>query len=224
MSSAHILEGLKKWTSCDVSDGLVKLGLAHGGYLDGLTMYSPQFQSGNTKIVGPAYTVKFVPKSDTNAPKPDGNYIDTIPKDAVVFISQPGPHINAVYGGLMSLRAQKLGAVGVVIDGKLRDLQEHRNLNFPLFAKGVGTTAGGTVCRPSEIDVPVRLSSDAYETWIKPGDYIIADLDGVVCIPGELAEKVLEAIEPIVRADEKCAEGIRDGRSVEDVFRQYRGK
>lgn len=56
--------------------------------------------------------------------------IDQIPKGAVVFISQPTPHVNAVYGGLMSLRAQKLGAAGVIIDGKLRDLQEHRNLQF----------------------------------------------------------------------------------------------
>lgn len=80
------------------------------------------------------------------------------------------------------------------------------------------------MCRPSEIDVPVRLSSDAYETWINPGDYIIADLDGVVCIPGNLAEKVLEIIEPIVRADEKCAEGIREGRSVAEVFKEFRGK
>ncbi|KAF2629846.1 RraA-like protein [Macroventuria anomochaeta] len=222
MASSAITQRLKQWTSCDIADGLVKLSQPHGGFLDGLTMYSPQYQSEGIKIVGPAYTVKFVPKADTNAPKPKGNYIDSIPKDAVVFISQPQPHINAVYGGLMSLRAQHLGAAGVIIDGKVRDLQEHRNLNFPLFAKGVGTTAGGPVCRPSEVDVPVKLNSDAYEAWVNPGDYIIADIDGVVCLPKELAEDVLGVVESIVRADEKCAEGIREGRSVEDVFKEFR--
>lgn len=50
----------------------------------------------------------------------------------MVFISQPAPHINACYGGLMSLRAKYLKAEGVVIDGRLRDLQEHRDLEFPV--------------------------------------------------------------------------------------------
>lgn len=58
--------------------------------------------------------------------------VDQIPEGAVVFISQPAPHINACYGGLMSLRAKFLKAEGVVIDGKLRDLQEHRDLEFPV--------------------------------------------------------------------------------------------
>lgn len=50
----------------------------------------------------------------------------------MVFISQPAPHINACYGGLMSLRAKYLKAEGVVVDGRLRDLQEHRDLEFPV--------------------------------------------------------------------------------------------
>jgi regulator of RNase E activity RraA len=78
------------------------------------------------------------------------------------------------------------------------------------------------VCRPSEVGIPVKLNSNAYEAWINPGDYIIADIDGVVCLPKDLAEDVLGVVESIVRADEKCAEGIREGRSVEDVFREFR--
>lgn len=58
--------------------------------------------------------------------------MDKVPRDAVVFLSQPLPHTNAVFGGLMALRAQQVGAVGTVIDGRLRDLQEHRDLGFPV--------------------------------------------------------------------------------------------
>lgn len=50
--------------SCDVPDALRKLKITHGGFLSGLTMWSPQRQDGNTKIVGPAYTVKYAPLDD----------------------------------------------------------------------------------------------------------------------------------------------------------------
>ncbi|KAL3462655.1 ribonuclease E inhibitor RraA/Dimethylmenaquinone methyltransferase, partial [Aspergillus heterothallicus] len=225
LSSDEIIQRLQQWGACDVADGLSKLKHPNGGFLEGLTMYSPEFQAGDTKIVGQAFTVKFVPKTDDVAPKLEGNYIDMIPRGAVVFISQPPPQVNAVYGGLMTLRAQALGAAGVVIDGRVRDLGEHRALGFPLFAKSVGTTAGGAVCRPSEVNVPVQLHSAIQEdAWIKPGDYIIADLNGVVRIPAEMAEDVLAAIPGISEADAKCAEGIRAGRSVRDVFAEFRGR
>ncbi|OAA59794.1 Ribonuclease E inhibitor RraA/Dimethylmenaquinone methyltransferase [Niveomyces insectorum RCEF 264] len=224
--TASIVERLRKWSSCDVADGLSKLGRVHGGFLEGLVMYAPQFQRGATKVVGPVMTVKFAAKSDKTAPKLQGNYIDQIPSGAVVFLSQPLPHINACYGGMMSLRAQHLGAAGVLIDGRLRDLQEHQDLNFPVFARGVGTTAGGAVCFPSEINVPVRLQSTIQEAdaTVHPGDFIVADRDGVVCVPAGLVEQVLEAIPALAAADEKCAAAIRQGVSVQEAFATYRGK
>ncbi|GFN21290.1 RraA family protein [Aspergillus tubingensis] len=222
--SKVIIERLQKWGACDVADGLSKLKYPNGGFLEGLTMYSPEFQAGETKVVGQAFTVKFVPKSDEAAPKLQGNYIDQIPEGGVVFISQPLPHVNAVYGGLMTLRAQALKAAAVVIDGRVRDLEEHRSLNFPLFARSVGTTAGGEVCRPSEINVPVRLNSENQDAVISPGDYIIADLNGVVRLPQELAEQVLELIPAIAEADAKCAEAIKAGWTVERAFKEFRGR
>ena len=60
--------------------------------------------------------------------------MDAVPKDAVVFVSQPTPHINAVFGGLMALRARQINATGAVVDGNLRDLEEHRHLRFPVWA------------------------------------------------------------------------------------------
>ncbi|KAJ6012641.1 ribonuclease E inhibitor RraA/Dimethylmenaquinone methyltransferase [Penicillium canescens] len=219
-----IIERLQKWGACDVADGLSKLKYPNGGFLEGLTMFSPRFQAAGTKIVGQAFTVMFVPKSDESAPKVQGNYIDQVPTGGVVFISQPLPHVNAVYGGLMTLRAQALKAAGVVIDGRVRDLGEHRALNFPLFAKSVGTSAGGEVCRPSAVNVPVRLNSENQDAWIQPGDYIIADMNGVVRLPQELAEQVLDLIPAIAEADVKCAEGIKAGRTVAEVFREFRGR
>ena len=74
------------------------------------------------------------------------------------------------------------------------------------------------------MNVPVRLDSQNQEAWIEPGDYIIGDLNGVVRLPQELADQVLDAIAGIAEADAKCAEGIKAGRSVQEVFQEFRGR
>lgn len=80
------------------------------------------------------------------------------------------------------------------------------------------------MCFPSEIDSPVSLQPSIQEAQINPGDYIITDLNGVVCLPAELAEKVLEIVPSIAVADEKCAEAIRGGMPVQEAFATFRGK
>ncbi|KAK5171239.1 uncharacterized protein LTR77_004383 [Saxophila tyrrhenica] len=222
MNTKAIVKGLQAYTTCDVADALLKLKVPHGGFLAGLTMWSPTRQEGPTKAIGPAYTVRYVRKSYENEPKPSGHYIDSIPSGAVVFISAPPRMINACYGGLMSTRAKYLGAVGTVIDGRLRDLQEHRDLEYPVFARDVGTTAPQEVVRVSEINAPVRLNSEDQEAVINPGDILIADINGVVCIPQSLAEKTLDLIQSQVEADEKVAADLKTGRSVADAMKEHR--
>lgn len=95
-------------------------------------MWSPDRQSGTSKIFGPAYMVQMVDAKDTIAPKPPMHFADGIKKDSVVFISQPKNMYSACWGGLMSTRAKYLGAQGVIIDGKFRDVNEHRDLSFPV--------------------------------------------------------------------------------------------
>ena len=115
-----------------MGDALVKLKVPYGGYLHGLRMFSPVHQAGERKIFGPAYTVQMVHASDTSAPKPSQHFVDGIPKDSVVFISQPKGLYSACWGGLMSTRAKYLGAQGVVVDGCVRDINEHREMDFPV--------------------------------------------------------------------------------------------
>ena len=67
-----------------------------------------------------------VDAKDESAPKPTTHFVDGVKKDAVVFVSQPRGYYAACWGGLMSTRAQKLGARGVIIDGNFRDTNEHR--------------------------------------------------------------------------------------------------
>jgi len=124
----------------------------------------------------------------------------------------------------MSTRAKYSGAVGTVVDGRIRDLQEHRDLDYPVFAKDVGTTAPHEVVRVSEVNAPIRLQSEDQEATIHPGDIIVGDLNGVVCIPHGLAEKVVELIPSQVEADEKVARDIQQGRTVAEAMKEHRSK
>ena len=95
-------------------------------------MYSPERETGTAKVFGPAYTVHMALESDTLSPTPAVHFVDAIPRDSVIFISQPKGMYNSVWGGLMSTRAQVLSAQGVIIDGYFRDINEHKDLGFPV--------------------------------------------------------------------------------------------
>ncbi|KAI1068250.1 hypothetical protein LB507_004278 [Fusarium sp. FIESC RH6] len=220
--ASSVLTKLRAYTTCDVSDALLKMGISHGGFLPNISMWSPQRQEGDAKLIGPAYTVKFVRNNYTSAPKPKEHYIDTVPKDHVIFISSPHGVFNAVYGGLMSTRAKYSGAAGTVVDGTFRDLQEHRGLDFPVYARNVGTPSPHEVARPSEVNVPVKLQDSALDVTINPGDIIFGDLNGVVCVPKDAVEKILELMPKLVEADENMAKDIAKGMTFAEAKDKHR--
>lgn len=125
----------------------------------------------------------------------------------------------------MSTRAQKLGAKGVIVDGRCRDLNEHRSLGFPVFALGSSTLSANPFTRPSELNVPVTLNGN-YDPpiVINPGDYLIGDLDGVVCVPREDLDKVIELATKGQAVDELCRQDLESGRGIAETFKDRRGK
>ncbi|KAH0362593.1 RraA-like protein, partial [Aureobasidium melanogenum] len=222
--SKKVFDALKGFTSCDVGDALVKLGVRYGGYLHGLKMFSPHQQAGTCKMFGPAYTVQMVDARDTTVARPEKRFADAISKDSVVFISQPKDYYSACWGGLMSTRAKYLGAQGVVIDGNFRDLNEHREMNFPLFARGTSSLGSNTFTKSAALNVPVQFTSPTQQTplTINPGDLILADLDGVVVIPPQHAEKCVEVCEDRFRIDEQTLSALRAGEPMGPTIARLR--
>jgi regulator of RNase E activity RraA len=72
------------------------------------------------------------PSSDAAHPRPESHFADANRRGGVMFISQPKGLPSACWGGLMSTRAMALGAEAVVVDGRVRDVGEHRNMGFPV--------------------------------------------------------------------------------------------
>jgi regulator of RNase E activity RraA len=72
--------------------------------------------------------------ADTTSPKSPVHFADANEKGKILYIQQPKGMKSACFGGLMALRSKYLGAAGVVIDGRFRDIQEIQELGFPVSA------------------------------------------------------------------------------------------
>lgn len=205
-------------------------------------MWSPERQAGSTKLIGPAYTVKYVKKDDP-APKLQSHYvghsqsclfrslpltsvqIDSVPKGAVVFLSCPPGIPNGLWSSLVAARGQARGAVGAIIDGRIRDLGEHRELlsGFPIFGRDTGTAPPHELVKVVAVDVPVKLASVDQDMTINPGDYLVGDLNGVVVLPKEAAAEVVALAKKQVEADAKMMEEIKKGMSLVEASKKFRG-
>ncbi|KAI0930146.1 hypothetical protein AcW1_008905 [Taiwanofungus camphoratus] len=134
----------------------------------------------------------------------------------------------------MTAGAKSRGAVGVVISGRCRDLAEHRSAGFPVFARGHSTLGQTPFTRPSAVNVPLIISPQSIAggtnqdslpaATVEPGDWIVADEDGVVCFPTYLIDKVVELAAMGREIDSRCMEDIVAGKGVQVTFKKHRGK
>ncbi|KAI4858802.1 RraA-like protein [Hypoxylon rubiginosum] len=219
MASAATIQRLRAFASCDIGDALVKLKYPFGGFLDGITMWSPDRRAGQAKMFGPAITVKMVEMSDQSSPSPPRHFADFNEQGKVMYIQQPKGLYSACWGGLMSTRANYLGASGVVIDGRIRDVNEHRELGFPVFARDTSILGSNTFTRASEIDIPLQFKEDL---WVNPGDYLVGDADGVVVVPPSLMESIVKICEERAEIDRKTVEALQRGEEMGPTLKRLR--
>ncbi|KAI8656218.1 hypothetical protein NCS56_01224800 [Fusarium sp. Ph1] len=216
MPPSKALDLLRRFTTCDIGDALVRLKYPYGGFLDGIRIFSPDSQ---TRIIGPAVTVKMVESSDKSVPALDKHFVDHNEDGGVMYIQQPNGLPSACWGGLMSTRAKFLGAKGVVIDGRMRDINEHKEMKFPVFARGHSILGSNTFTRASLVNVPLQFKG---ELWVNPGDILVGDADGVVVVPPSLAERVAELCQARAEVDEKMFTELRKGAAMGELIKTIR--
>ena len=129
----------------------------------------------------------------------------------------------------MSAGAISRGCLGVVISGRARDISEHINSDFPVFARSHSTLGQWPFTRPSQINIPLTINaqpanSDFPSLLVGPGDFIVADRDGVVCVPKDLVEQTITIATNGQEIDAKCMEDIRAGKGMKESFKMWRGK
>ena len=132
----------------------------------------------------------------------------------VLVMSNGGRLQMGGWGGLLSKAASLAGIAGVVVDGACRDVDEARELGFPVFAhRGAPRTARGRVVEAASGEPVTLFGATVFE-----GDVVRADGSGVVVVPRESVREVATRSEAIVRREQLMVEGLEAGDRVSAVM------
>jgi len=125
-------------------------------------------------MAGPALTVRSAPGDNLMV-----HMALNLAQEGDVIVVDAGAQLtNAIIGERMLAYCQAKGFAGIVIDGAVRDVGYIRQHGFPVYAAGV-THRGPYKNGPGEINVPVALDGMV----IEPGDLVVGDDDGLLCVP-----------------------------------------
>ncbi|MBN1786063.1 MAG: RraA family protein [Candidatus Methanofastidiosa archaeon] len=161
------------------------------------------------KIVGRAFT----------ASTPPGDMLTCYwalheaPKGSVLVIDGGGYTEAAIWGSLMTFEAKIKGLAGVVINGSVRDTKNIKILDFPIYAI-TSSPRDGTIRSLGELGTNITCGGACVHPW----DYVLGDDDGVVIIPSELIDKVIEKASESTEMEERIIKDIKKGKSLYNLF------
>lgn len=202
------VQRLLKLDTCAVSDALDRLGKT--GVALGISPMSPP-----AKVGGRVITVKLKEQApgETSHRHLCTAAIEAATGGEVIVVANP--RLDAAgWGGILSAAAKVRGVAGVIVDGAARDIDEARELEFPVFARAaVPRTARGRVME-EDFNVPITVAGFT----VHPGDLVLADGSGVVFIAADDAAAVLETAEMIAAREARMKDAVLAGDSVVEVM------
>jgi len=201
--SQRLLKEIRTIRTSLLSDALGK-----GGAMD----HDMRCFSANCRMAGPAVTVR-VHTADILMV---GITLTHCPKGSVLVIDGQGELNTALWGEVTTLAARLKGLQGVVIDGAIRDLYKIQRDKLPVFARSVVPNAGG-VQYPGEYQVPVQCGG----AIVHPGDWVVGDEDGVVVVPQDRLESVVEAAKRLAIVEKKIEDEVAKGKDLATLLRYH---
>jgi 4-hydroxy-4-methyl-2-oxoglutarate aldolase len=171
------------------------------------------------RLAGPAWTVEGHQRAradfDTSM-RATLTMLGEVPKDHVI-IYQTNDRVASHLGELSVIALKQRGCRGAVIDGGTRDVEYILREDFPVFTR----------YKTPQDSVP-RWSVTAWgqavtigDVRVSSGDFVVADLDGIVVIPQQLVESVVEEAERVVGVENSVRAAVRDGMLPLDAYEQF---
>lgn len=142
--------------------------------------------------------------------------LDSLRQNEVYICTGSSPRY-ALWGGLMSTRAIKLGVAGAVLHGYSRDTNEILNLNFPTFSYGGYAQDQDPRGKVVDYNVPIELGG----IKVRPGDIIFRDRDGVLIVPKEVEQEAFTGAIEKARGEQLVKKALEKGMSTVDAFEKF---
>ena len=203
-----------------ISDAMDELGLV--GVVPACTL--PPVNSG-TRIVGRALTLRNIQRT-AQIHKAAQDKTNTQGESEAHNLAEPGDVlvIQGVMGcsnmgGQSATIAKRQGFAGAIVDGTLRDPQQYREMEWPVWCRGFTPITGKWRMQTVEVNGTVQVCG----IQVNPGDLVCADEAGVCFVPREHATRVLEAARKIDAGDTKRKADIDSGATVAELMtRKYK--
>ncbi len=186
----------------------------HDNVMPGMHSVAP-----GSRFAGPAVTVREASGEFGSFRSEDfrvGAMIDAAKAGDVIVIDCGGAPYST-WGGMSSYAAKMKGIAGVVVDGSVRDLEEIIEFDFPVFARHLVPTTGRMRLKVEAVNEPIVV----FGVRVEPGDIIVGDGTGVVCLPRNDAEKIVSLAEKIGRDDASAIEDMKAGMSFSEAMAKY---
>jgi len=189
-------------TTSQLSDAMKNV-TGRNGVLNGIKPVKNEMN-----ILGSATTVK-------TSSKDWGTVIEGIyiAEEGNILVISCDADDTAVWGEMASNAAQKRGIDGTVIYGACRDVAGIKKLDYPVFSRDIIPNAGKPL-NEGEINIPVTCGG----TTVHPGDLIMGDECGVVCVPAEFIEKVIEESNKILDTENQILDHLKNGKSFTEIL------
>jgi 4-hydroxy-4-methyl-2-oxoglutarate aldolase len=176
----------------------------------GLFSVDPQISAAwpGARMAGTAYTVQGA--GGDNLALHRGVY--AAPEGSILVVDVNGAEFGH-WGEVMAVAAQSRGIIGLVIDGGVRDSVEQSELGFPVFSRNNSVRGTRKLFR-GVLGVEVEIGG----VPVRPGDTVVADTDGVVVLPAEIAESVIEQADLRVAKEQEIMRRLREGETTLEVY------
>lgn len=174
------------------------------------------------RMVGQAFTLRYIPAREDrnpisifkNANHPQRVAVETCPEGHILVMDSRKDARAASAGSILVTRLMKRGAAGIVTDGGFRDSEEISNLDFPAYHQTASAPTNLTLHEAMDINIPIACGDVA----IFPGDILIGDEDGVMVIPQEIKDAVLEECLQMTQFENFVLEKVNEGRSIKGLY------